>query len=197
MLALRTTIYPRKEECRYGEKRISSSSITRCYMTTKFYISHIMQTYYRLDNGWSFSGITEIRYGEINLGRGLVKSNWTCRDFWREAFCSAVDLKRREKERKRAESEENMNVVARHAENFVPQFEERNLLRNLLCLAFILRLETECCRNFQPILSWETASVLTWLRLCQPDFVLWSYSVISEYKSTWWRILPWSWSDIR
>jgi len=42
-----------------------------------------------------------------------------------EAFCTAVDLKGREKERKTAKSEENMNVVAYHAENFVPQFEEQ------------------------------------------------------------------------
>jgi len=34
-----------------------------------------------------------------------------------------------------------MNVVAYHAEKFVPQFEEQNLLRNLLCLALIFAVE--------------------------------------------------------
>jgi len=43
-------------------------------MTTIFSISHIMQPSYRQDNGWSFSGISEIRNGEIKLGSGLVKS---------------------------------------------------------------------------------------------------------------------------
>jgi hypothetical protein len=74
MLALRTSFYHRKDEWRYGEKLISSSPVTRCYVTTMFYISHIMQPSYRLDNGWSFSGTSEVRYGEIKLGRGLVKS---------------------------------------------------------------------------------------------------------------------------
>jgi hypothetical protein len=33
-----------------------------------------MQPSYRLDNGWSLSGTSEIRYDEINFGRALVKS---------------------------------------------------------------------------------------------------------------------------
>jgi len=33
-----------------------------------------MQPSYKLDNDWSFSATSEIRYGEINLGRELVKS---------------------------------------------------------------------------------------------------------------------------
>ena len=43
-------------------------------MNTGLCFSHIMQHSYRLDNGWSFPGKSEIRYGEIKLGRGLVKS---------------------------------------------------------------------------------------------------------------------------
>ena len=34
-----------------------------------------------------------------------------------------------------------MNVVEYHAEKFVPQFEEQDLLRNLLCLAFTFATE--------------------------------------------------------
>lgn len=62
---------------------------------------------------------------KLNSDVGQLNQSWTRRDSRTEAFCTAVDLKGREKERKTAKSEENMNVVAYHAENFVPQFEEQ------------------------------------------------------------------------